>query len=113
MSQQTLIAELGRSIELNTPASEKAKALARLALNPDFKKIIIDGYLRDEAVRLVHLKADPAMQTPDKQASVIRQVDSIGNLSAYFTTIRTEGMMADKSISDAETDRIELMNGKQ
>lgn len=113
MSNQTLIAELGRTIDLNTPASDKAKALARLSVNPDFKKVIIDGFLRDEAIRLVYLKADPAMQTPEKQASVLRQIDSIGNLSAYFTTIRTEGMMADKTIADAETDRVELLNGAQ
>lgn len=112
MTPQEQIAELDRNIADNIKPAELHKALTRLQLNPDFKTIIVAGYFRDEAVRLVHLKADPAMQTPAGQASIIRQMDSIGNLSDYFNTVRKEGEMANKTITDAETDRIELLQSK-
>lgn len=108
---QDQIAELDRSIADNTEPVELMNALARLEKNPDFKKLIGQGYFRDEAVRLVHLKADLSRQTPESQAAIIRQMDSIGNLADYFNTVRQQGSMAAKTIEDAETDRIELLRG--
>lgn len=110
MTLDSQIAELDRSIADNTKAVELAKALERLESNRDFRKIIADGYFREEAVRLVHLKADPVMQTPEKQASIIRQMDSIGNLTDYFNTVRQKGVMSANTITDCETDRDALLN---
>lgn len=113
MNLNSKIAELDRSIADNTKAVELAKALERLESNRDFRKIIADGYFTAEAVRLVHLKADPAMQTPTAQASIIRQMDSIGNLADYFNTIRQNGAMSANTIADCEKDRMELLEGNQ
>lgn len=111
MTDPTQIAELDRSIADNTKLVELAKSLDRLESNRDFRKIVTDGYFAQEAIRLVHLKADPAMQTPDKQASVLRQIDAIGILSDYLRTIRLQGETARKGVEDAETDRAELLAG--
>ena len=85
------------------------KALERLESNQDFKAVIIDGYLEKEAVRLVHLKSDPAMQNPSSQASVTAQIDAIGGLVQYFRTVGQLASIAAKSIAADETERDELL----
>lgn len=83
---------------------DMADALRRLQSNRDFKKVIQEGYFEKEAIRLVHLKADPAMQTPDKQAGILRDIDAIGTLHAYFALILRFGDMSKKDISEAEAE---------
>jgi hypothetical protein len=78
------------------------EALLRLEKNADFKAVISSGYLREQAIRLVLLKADPAMQTPDKQASIVRQIDAIGELHDYFRGLRYNVDAAKKAIASAE-----------
>lgn len=77
-------------------------ALERLRKNKDFQLIIEKGYLVQEAVRLVHLKASEHMASPDKQASVIKQIDGIGCLSSYFSTINFLASNAERSIAEDE-----------
>lgn len=88
---------------------EFEKTLLRLMENKDFRKVIGDGYLRDEAVRLVHLRGDPAMQTPERQASVLRQIDSISHLSNWFRTVAHNASVARKAIEADEETREELL----
>lgn len=78
------------------------KALQRLEANRDFQKVIKEGYLKAEAIRLVHLKADPSMQTPERQLSVITQIDAIGGLASYFRTVSFAANMALKTIEGDE-----------
>lgn len=100
-------------IELNIKQAQKivdvGTSLERLLLNRDFKKVIVEGYLEQEAVRLVHLKADESMQTPAKQESVIKQIDAIGALSSYFNTVRWKAAQAVKAIDADEQTREELI----
>ena len=83
-------------------------ALGRLKHNQDFKKVIVEGYLKDEAVRLVHLKGAPGMQTAERQASIIRDIDSIGALASYFDAVRHLALQAAKSLADDEETLEEL-----
>lgn len=83
--------------------------LTRLESNRDFKKLIADGYLKDEAVRLVHLKADPSMQTPDRQAAIDRDISGIGALLQYFRTVDFMAGQAIKSIEADEATREEVL----
>jgi hypothetical protein len=90
---------------------EFTKAYERLLSNRDFRLVIRDGYLRDEAVRLVHLKADPSMQTPERQASIDRDITSIGSLLQYFRTVEQSASIAAKAIELGEVERDEILNG--
>lgn len=94
-----------RAIEAQVRKAKKHveidEALARLESNRDFKKIITEGYFRDEAVRLVHLKAAPDMQTPHAQAAIVRSIDAIGELSDFFRTLRHNADNARKEIETA------------
>jgi len=66
MSEAKAVVDLGKSVE-------------RLRKNRDFKKVIEETYLREEAVRLVHLKSSPAMQRPEVQAGIDSDIKAIGS----------------------------------
>jgi len=100
-------------IELNIKEAKKmvdlGKALDRLHSNRDFKKVIGEGFFKDEAVRLVHLKSDPSMQSEEHQEAVAKQMDSIGGLVHYFRTVAHRAMLAEKAIEADEETREELL----
>ncbi len=96
------IAQARQFVELNA-------ALGRLTANRDFKAVIQDGYLQKEAVRLVHLKADPSMQTAERQASVVRDLDAIGGLLQYFRTVEHNASIAAKAIESGEETMAEIL----
>ena len=102
-----------KEIESNIKESKKlvelGAALERLRNNPDFKEVIIQGYFEQEAIRLVHLKADKNMQTPERQASIVAQMDAIGALSEYFAVVSHRAMLASKAIESDEQTRDELL----
>lgn len=105
----TTIETLNSSIERNKKIIALANALERLQKNRDFKEVISEGYFREEAIRLVHLKSDPSLKSPDKQAALLRDIDAIGALSEYFRTIRYNAGMAAQSIEADEQTREELL----
>ena len=90
------LADLGNSVE-------------RLFSNRDFKKVVMDGYLEKEAIRLVHLKAHPAMQSAESQASIISQIDAIGTFTQFLGSTEQQGRLALKAIADGEQMREELI----
>lgn len=103
-----------QDIELNIKQAQllvdTGNALERLRSNRDFKAVVMDGYFEKEAVRLVHLKGDPNMQTPEYQASIIKQMDAIGALNQYFNTVFHRASLAEKAIAADEETRDELLN---
>jgi hypothetical protein len=90
--------EMLQELELNIAEAkqivELGDALERLKNNRDFKAVILDGYFRTEAARLVMGKAHPQMQRPDTQASFLRSIDAIGELGQYFNKLRQQAEMA-------------------
>lgn len=100
---------LDQSIKNAKEHIEIANALERLQKNRDFKKVILDGYLTDNAVRLVHLKADSNMQSPESQQEINNQINGIGQLLGYFTTIKQLAEVAHRSLEADEQTREELL----
>jgi len=113
MSKEQQIQEIEQSIQGARITVELGNALARLHSNRDFKKVVLDGYFRDEAVRLVHLLSDPNMQTPDKQATILSDIRSIGALGSFFKTLEFRADLARKSIVFDEQTRDELTQGEE
>lgn len=89
---------------------EFGAALDRLRNNKDFKAIILDGYFKTEAIRLVHLKADPSMDTPERQANIIKGMDAIGALSEYFHVVDHQAQLARKAIDYGEEAISEILD---
>ena len=97
-----LVEEIELSITEAREFVEQGRALDRLTENRDFKAIITEGYFKDEAVRLVHLKASPAMQNDERQKAVLTSIDAIGNLYQYLMKLERQAEMAEGAIADSE-----------
>lgn len=102
-----------QAIEQNIKQSQKTvelgDAYARLLSNRDFKKIVLEGYFEQEAIRLVHLKSDPNMQSAESQKSIATQMDSIGNFKQFLAFVKFKAEMAGKAIEADEFARDELL----
>jgi hypothetical protein len=109
---QDIVRQLEASIQESKEFVELSKALERLESNRDFKAVVLDGYLEQEAIRLVHLKANPQMQSAERQAVVLAQIDAIGNLVQYFNTVYQKASMAAKAIESAQAE-IEALNEEE
>ncbi len=102
-----------QAIEHNIKQAQKTvdlgEAYERLKNNRDFKKVVLETYFEQEAIRLVHLKSDPNMQTAESQKSIAMQMDAIGTLQQFFRTLQYKADMAGKSIEADEYTRDELL----
>jgi len=108
MSNDT-VQEIERNIKQAKSLVEVGESLERLRLNKDFKKVILEGFFEKEAIRLVHLKADQNMQTPDIQRSILGQIDAIGVLHQFFQTTLFKANQANKAIAADEETRDEIL----
>ena len=104
-------------LEANIKRSQQfvavGESLERLYGNRDFKKVILEGYFEQEAIRLVHLKADDNMQNPESQRAILAQMDAIGSLKNHLGLLMRNAEMAGKTLAFDEQTRDELlMEGK-
>ena len=91
--------------------SARAEALTRLQNNADFKLVITDGYMEDEAIRLVHLLGDARFNSDDKKAAYREDFQErmigIARLSEYFRSIFQLSSQAQRELdglNQAETE---------
>ena len=71
----------------NSPWVEKKIALDRLMDNPDFKLLILDGYLRDYAADQVSLLANEQIKRTGARTDVMESLVAISHLRDFFVTI--------------------------
>lgn len=88
---------------------EFAQAVKRLELNKDFKKVFVEGYFKDEAVRLVHLRSDSQSQSKEVQENILKALDAIGYLSQFLKKAVLDGDLALKQIAMNEDIQQELI----
>ncbi len=98
-----------KSIQQSKICIDAGNALKRLKDNKDFIAIVIKGYFESEAIRLVHLKADPNMQKPTSQEDIIKQIDAIGAFNNYMGTVLFRADMSLKSLEDDEQAKEEIL----
>ena len=103
------IQQLDRSIKQSQKLVDLGDALDRLRNNRDFKKVIVEGYFEQEAVRLVHALSDRNMQSSESQDSIQKQMIGIGVFSDYLHTLSTQANMARRSVEADEATRAELI----
>lgn len=103
------LAQLEMNISRSKETVAIGEALNRLMSNRDFKQVVNTGYFEQEAIRLVHLKADVNMQTEESQKSIIMQMDAIGAFKQYLQLVEFKASMAVKGIAFDEATREELL----
>lgn len=99
---QEQIAAIEQDIVKSKVVIDFANTLTRLKSSRDFKEVVMKGYFETEAIRLVHLKAEPHMQSPESQASIVSQIDAIGSFSGYLNTVLVKAAMAGRTLEDNE-----------
>jgi hypothetical protein len=100
--------EIQVDIEQAREVVAESEALNRLFKNTDFKKLILEGYFKDEAARLVELKAAPQMQGEAQQKMLLAAIDSIGGLQQHFNKIWVMGEQAEQAIEQSQIELNEL-----
>ena len=99
------------TIDQSQDAINMHESLKKLIKNKDFKRVILDGYIKEEAIRLVQLKADLSMQKPEYQEDIDNRILSIGYLNRYFQFLESIGSQALVSLEDSQNAREEILNG--
>ena len=93
----SIVAEL----EQNRATNEELVALRDMALrlseNPDFRRLFVEGYFRDEAARLVQLSEDPILDAT-KQNDCLRMAQATGHCKRYLSAIVVRGNVAANDI---------------
>jgi hypothetical protein len=107
--QEEQLEQIEIDIETAKSHIERAEALQRLHSNPDFKRVILDGYFKDEASRVVLLKGDLNVQGKLEQKQIGRIITSIGGLRQYFGTIFQMGSMAHRAVEEHKAAREEIL----
>jgi len=79
--------EISLSIDQAKAFIERREMLKRLEKNKDFKKLIMTGYLEEEAVRLVGLLMDGEMQEDQDQEMIKRELYAISSLRIFFNNV--------------------------
>lgn len=110
MSNDESVREIEVSMEDAKAYIEAGDAMNRLRDNKDFQKIILEGYFKEEAIRLISLKADHLMRAPEDQEFLIKCMDGIGCLQNYIRTVMFAAQQAVRSVqaSDEALEEIEL-----
>jgi hypothetical protein len=98
MSEQTMQMQI--SYEDNQMLIDRKNKLAELAKNPLFDELFMKGYIEEESIRLVLLKADQSAQKETDQEYINKMLDGIGSFNQYMRTIHMRGTQAEAALSD-------------
>ena len=92
---------------LRTQVTNKER-LHRLLQNDDFKELILEGYIKNEAVRGTKLLGDPAMRANQRAFdSTVDQLKAIGLFDNHLRTVEQVGLMAQDQIKAYESMELE------
>lgn len=102
--------QIEMDIERAREMVERKRAIERLFENEDFKSVVMDGFLDDEAQRVILAKADPELQMmPGKIDELDRLGIAIGEFNMWLFFQRKLGQQAEQAIAADEETREELL----
>ena len=87
--------------------ADMKQALERLEKNPDFKLVILDGYMKDKALDAVSLLAEPAIKAQGQRPDLMEDLVATSNLGYHFKMIKNLGSSAEMDLADAEGPEVE------
>ena len=83
------------------------QALERLEANPDFQKVIMDGYFKDKAINGVSLLATNYIRKNGLRPEVMESLVAISQLQDFFITIKQLGAEVEDEGTDDEDESVE------
>lgn len=81
------------------------ESLDRLVENQDFKKVILEGYLKTKALGLVNLLARDDIKKQNKRVDCMEELVGISSLNQYFKMICYMGSKPTEKETDIPTDK--------
>ena len=99
---------------------DMADALERLEQNPDFQKVILEGYFKDRAVSGVSILASDQVKDSGRRTDVMEGLIAVSALQDHFYTIKgmaasaqefEEEMEAEEAEENAEAVGAETLEG--
>ena len=81
------------------------QALERLENNPDFQKVILDGYFKDKAINGVSMLASGYIKKNGLRPDVMESLIAISQLQDFFITVKQLG--TEPEDEDENEDEIE------
>lgn len=88
----------------------RMEALERLHDNPDFKAVLLEGFLEQEVLRLVRAKAFPATRHDEnRQAFINSRLECAAEIQSWFNQINQEGNASKGAMADFEATREEIL----
>lgn len=99
-----------QEIEINKAQIELDKKLGRLFKNKDFQEIVLEMYFKDEALRLVKVRAAPHIQAnPDLLKENENAINAIGFFYQFLNAIDQGGRTAEYNLRQNEEARQEIL----
>lgn len=95
------IKSLETQIEDMKKAVERRDLALRLANNPDFRKLILEGFCQVEAAAYVQSSTDPALDERSR-ADALGIAQASGHLKRWLQVIMAMGHQATITIADCE-----------
>jgi len=86
-------------------------AVKRLQQSDDYKLVIEEGYLKEEAERIFEVITEPTIANRDVINNLIDEITSIRKLKTYIDMIPTKAWNAKKIINDEEALITSIENG--
>jgi hypothetical protein len=96
------IGKIEEQIKVGKQFADFGAAILRLKNNKDFQKVVMQGYFKDEAVRVVMAKSDPFLQNPEAQRSFDLQISGIGNFHAFLNEALKRAEIGTSQVTDGE-----------
>ena len=75
----------------------------RLFANPDFRKLIVDGFMTHECARYVQESCDPLL-TDSQRADALAMAQAAGNLKRFLQLCIRIGNTAEDNVLQADAD---------
>lgn len=101
MVNENLVEALENQLSSTKEKVEQARQIRRLIANKDFKKLILEGFCRDDAARLVAESADPVLDV-QQRADALAMAQAGGHLKRYLTMQLQQAMTAEREIPELE-----------
>lgn len=73
----------------------------RLRQNPDFKKLILDGFCLTEAARFVQVSGDPAISA-EERADALAMAQASGHFKRFLSVTIQMGAHAERTMPELE-----------
>ncbi len=94
------VEEIELSLEKAKELVERKRMAEKLASNREFKKLVLDGYFKDEAVRLVGLLGDPGAAPYREQIQL--EMAGISMFQQFMRNVIRMGQIAESEMPEHE-----------